>query len=84
MKALHAKWVRILALSLVLALLAAALVGWLNVRGEAPVSELQETVAPSPELVRRGAYLAKVGNCAACHTSAEQGDFRERNIRIPR
>lgn len=23
-------------------------------------------------------------NCAACHTQAEQGDFRERNIRIPR
>lgn len=24
------------------------------------------------------------GNCAACHAGAEQGDFRERNIRIPR
>jgi hypothetical protein len=23
-------------------------------------------------------------NCAACHTAADQGDFRERNIRIPR
>lgn len=23
-------------------------------------------------------------HCAACHTQAEQGDFRERNIRIPR
>lgn len=23
-------------------------------------------------------------NCAACHTTAEQGDFRERNIRVPR
>jgi nitrate/TMAO reductase-like tetraheme cytochrome c subunit len=23
-------------------------------------------------------------NCAACHTSAEQGDFRKRNLRIPR
>jgi hypothetical protein len=23
-------------------------------------------------------------NCAACHTQAAQGDFRERNIRIPR
>jgi hypothetical protein len=23
-------------------------------------------------------------NCAACHTAAEQGDFRERNIRMPR
>ena len=23
-------------------------------------------------------------NCMACHTQADQGDFRERNIRIPR
>lgn len=23
-------------------------------------------------------------NCAACHTQAEQGDFNERNVRIPR
>ena len=23
-------------------------------------------------------------NCAACHTTAEQGDFGERNIRVPR
>jgi diheme cytochrome c len=23
-------------------------------------------------------------NCAACHTTADEGDFRERNIRIPR
>lgn len=23
-------------------------------------------------------------NCVACHTQADQGDFRERNIRIPR
>jgi hypothetical protein len=23
-------------------------------------------------------------NCAICHTTAEQGDFRERNIRLPR
>ena len=23
-------------------------------------------------------------NCTACHTTAERGDFRERNIRIPR
>jgi hypothetical protein len=23
-------------------------------------------------------------NCAACHTTAEQGDFRSRNIRLPR
>lgn len=28
--------------------------------------------------------VKSAANCAACHTSAEQGDFRKRNIRIPR
>jgi hypothetical protein len=28
--------------------------------------------------------VKNAANCAACHTAAEQGDFRERNIRIPR
>ena len=28
--------------------------------------------------------VKSAANCAACHTSAEQGDFRERNVRIPR
>lgn len=28
--------------------------------------------------------IGSAANCAACHRSAEQGDFRERNIRIPR
>jgi len=28
--------------------------------------------------------VKSAANCAACHTMAEQGDFRERNIRIPR
>lgn len=28
--------------------------------------------------------VKSAANCAACHTAAEQGDFRERNIRIPR
>lgn len=28
--------------------------------------------------------VKSAANCAACHTKAEQGDFRERNIRIPR
>ena len=35
-------------------------------------------------LVAQGAYLSKVGDCAACHTQAAQGDFSERQIRIPR
>jgi len=28
--------------------------------------------------------VKSASNCAACHTTADQGDFRERNIRIPR
>lgn len=28
--------------------------------------------------------VKSAANCAACHTKAEQGDFRERNVRIPR
>jgi hypothetical protein len=28
--------------------------------------------------------VRSAANCASCHTLAEQGDFRERNIRIPR
>ena len=28
--------------------------------------------------------VKSAANCAACHTQADQGDFRKRNIRIPR
>ncbi|MHB1199498.1 MAG: diheme cytochrome c [Polaromonas sp.] len=28
--------------------------------------------------------VKSASNCTACHTTAEQGDFNERNIRIPR
>jgi hypothetical protein len=28
--------------------------------------------------------VKSAANCAACHTGADQGDFNERNIRIPR
>jgi mono/diheme cytochrome c family protein len=58
-----------LALLVLLAGMAAALVAWLNVRGEAPVNEAVPAAASAPELVQRGAYLARIGNCAACHTA---------------
>jgi mono/diheme cytochrome c family protein len=48
-------------------LAAAALVAALNLRDEAPLDERVEGVA-TPEQVARGAYLARVGNCIACHT----------------
>ena len=60
---------KLLALLFVSAALLAALVAWMNVRAETPVSEALPTSAPAPETVQRGAYLAKVGNCASCHTA---------------
>lgn len=41
----------------------------LNVRDETPIAAGAAPVAPHAEQVERGAYLARVGNCAACHTS---------------
>ena len=55
-----------LGLALLAATLLAALVAWLNVRGEEPL-EVGGGIA-TPAQVERGAYLARAGNCAACHT----------------
>jgi mono/diheme cytochrome c family protein len=50
------------------ALLAAiALVAALNLRDESPLED-REAFRGTPEQVARGAYLARAGNCAACHT----------------
>ena len=47
-----------------------ALVISLNLRGEAPLDPGPDAAkAPDPALVQRGAYLARAGNCAACHTA---------------
>jgi mono/diheme cytochrome c family protein len=59
---------RLVAAALLLLALAAAAVAWLNVRGESPLDGDAGVVAATPELVARGAYLARLGNCAACHT----------------
>lgn len=48
-------------------ILAAVLVT-LNLRGEAPLPAT-ESLQSTPELVQRGEYLARVGNCMACHTT---------------
>ncbi|WP_144007108.1 c-type cytochrome, partial [Pelomonas sp. KK5] len=48
-------------------LLLAALVAWLNVRGEAPL-DAGATPPATPAVVERGAYLARAGNCAGCHS----------------
>ena len=45
-----------------------ALVAWLNLRDEDPISG--ESAPATPELTARGAYLARAGNCIGCHTVA--------------
>jgi mono/diheme cytochrome c family protein len=52
----------------VLLLGAAALVAWLNVRGEEPLTGDAGSFVATPDQVARGAYLARAGDCAACHT----------------
>jgi mono/diheme cytochrome c family protein len=69
MKLLRSAWARVLLAALVLACVLAAAVAWLNVRGEQPVSDDVADAPPSRELVQRGTYLARAGNCAACHTA---------------
>lgn len=61
--------VAVLAATLLLLLMLAALVAWLNVRGEAPLPATEPPLASSPALVQRGAYLARAGNCMGCHTA---------------
>ena len=67
---------KLLALALLtLGALAAALVV-LNVRGEGDLGEeIAATAAPpagwraTDEVIARGSYLARAGNCQACHTA---------------
>ena len=47
---------------------AAALVWALNVQGDADMTNVASSPANS-ELIARGAYLARAGNCMACHTT---------------
>ncbi|MGY4828924.1 c-type cytochrome [Sphaerotilaceae bacterium SBD11-9] len=51
----------------VLLLLGAAVLA-LNFRGEDPINDASAPVAATPELVARGEYLARAGNCMGCHT----------------
>ncbi|MBW8757720.1 MAG: cytochrome c [Burkholderiales bacterium] len=61
-------WPRlVLALALLVAL-AAALVAGLNLRGEDALGGSAASFVATPAQVARGAYLARAGNCAACHT----------------
>jgi mono/diheme cytochrome c family protein len=56
------------------ALMLAGAVAWLNLRDEDPLEPLPGTAtaavtAAGPELIARGAYLARAGNCLGCHTT---------------
>jgi mono/diheme cytochrome c family protein len=42
---------------------------FLNFRGEDPINDSPSTAAPAGDIVERGAYLARVGNCMGCHTA---------------
>lgn len=65
---------------LLLAVLAAALLAWRYLGGSRPTeprppaSPAAATALDDPTLIARGAYLATVGDCAACHTA--QGGLR--------
>ncbi len=52
-----------------LLLAAAALVAWLNLRGEPDLGPPGPPPAASADAIARGAYLARAGNCMACHTT---------------
>lgn len=56
---------------------AVALVWTLNVRDESPIADAADrpAAAPSAEQIRRGEYLARAGNCAACHTARGGAPF---------
>lgn len=47
----------------------AAGVAALNRLGESPINP-QSSVSDAPQQVARGAYLARIGDCASCHTRA--------------
>lgn len=70
------RWALWLVLLALIAVLLAALVAWLNVRGEAPLERRSAgAAAASPAVLERGAYLARAGNCIGCHTSSGGADF---------
>lgn len=57
-------------------LVGAAVVAWLNFRGEDPVLADAPPAAPADAAtIARGAYLARAGNCIACHTARGGAEY---------
>jgi mono/diheme cytochrome c family protein len=64
------RWWHWLAAAVLAFALLAALVAWLNVRGESPLDEaVTPPAAADAAMIQRGAYLARAGNCIGCHTT---------------
>lgn len=60
---------RLLYPALLIALLAAALMVWMGLRGDPHTMSNAPRIAPQlSDPIARGAYLAVVGNCRGCHT----------------
>ena len=59
------------ALALLLAMLAAAVLGlwWIERDASLPAAAATEPFIATPQQVELGAYLARAGNCATCHTT---------------
>lgn len=69
-------WVRAVLALVLLCTALAALVAWLNVRGEVALSDsANHTVTANPQQIAQGAYLARAGNCAGCHTARGGADY---------
>ena len=72
---LHGLALRAGAIFLALIFLLGALVAWLNVRGEHALETSVPTAPASSEVIARGAYLARAGNCMGCHTTTAGPEF---------
>jgi mono/diheme cytochrome c family protein len=69
MKKNHWRSGKTLAMIVALSLLGMVLLSQLIVQDVKPTNERTSTELLAPQMVQRGAYLARVGNCAACHTA---------------
>ena len=68
MSIVRVTWPRLLALLVGVAVVLGGVVAWMNVRGEDVDGPDTGPYVATAEQIARGAYLARAGNCAACHT----------------
>ncbi|GIZ52319.1 cytochrome c [Noviherbaspirillum aridicola] len=76
-------WIKASLLLLLLAGIALAVVAWLGLREDAG-SPPPPSPLPAAQMIERGAYLARAGNCMACHTERGGSPYAGgRAIRTP-